>query len=374
MIGRRLQMPVVSWLSLTCVLATAGLGPTSHALAAAGDKPFAGQTLVVGGMQQNIIDTIRPTVDQAFKDLTGADIQWNAGQAPDNLVKLLASRGGPPPFDVVFLDSVEQTRAIQAKVVQKIDPRQIPGSQDLPPEAWANPGYGPGFILIRLGSCVNSQQYRANNVPLPNGIEGWFDPRLANHIALMAPANFYWPVAMPAFADHFGVPYNEPEGLIKRFASVKPLSIFTSSGDGQAMMSSGKAWLVPLTDGRCLNLKLGGQPIDFVSLNIRVKGRTYPWVRLVDTWDIPTGVSPERAALAREFIGVLEGPALLPLVQKFGYIPASRKVLAEAQKLPKLRGLIPADFDFQSTYSPDYLNFLPHLQDWINAWNRAFLK
>jgi spermidine/putrescine-binding protein len=360
-------IPVVSWLTLACALVGAVGGGARGASAA-------GQTLVVGGMQQNIIDTLRPTVDRAFKDLTGADIQWNAGQAPDNLAKLLASRGGAPPYDVVFLDSVEQTRAIQARVVQKIDPRQIPGWEDLAPGAWVNPGYGPGFILIRLGSCVNTQQYKAGNVPLPTGIDGWFDPRLANRIALPGPGNFYWPVAMPAFADHYDVPYASPQALMSRFGTVKALNLFTSSGDAQAMMSSGKAWLVPLTDGRCLNLKIGGQEVDFVPLNLKVKGKTYPWVRLVDTWDIPTGVSEEKAALARQFIGVLEGPALLPLVHKFGYIPASRKVLAEAQKNPKVRELIPGDFDFDSTYSPDYGKFLPHLQSWVDAWNRVFLK
>jgi spermidine/putrescine-binding protein len=359
---------VVSRLASACALVGAALGGASGVSAAPG------QTLVVGGMQQNIIDTVRPTVDKAFKELTGADIQWHAGQAPDNLAKLLASRGGAPPYDVVFLDSVEQTRAIQARVIQKIDPRQIPGSEDLAPGAWANPGYGPGFILIRLGSCVNTQEYKANNVPLPSGIDGWFDPRLADRIALPGPGNFYWPVAMPAFADHYDVPYTTPQALMNRFANVKALNLFTSSGDAQAMMSSGKAWLVPLTDGRCLNLKIGGAAVDFVPLNIRVKGKTYPWVRLVDTWDIPAGVSEEKAALARQFIGVLEGPALLPLVYKFGYIPANKKVLAEAQKNPKVRELIPGDFDFDSTYSPDYSKFLPHLQSWIDAWNRVFLK
>jgi spermidine/putrescine-binding protein len=359
-------------LGVTCMVTALMLG--SPGTAPAADKPFAGQTLVVGGMQQNINDTVRPTADRAFKELTGADIQWIAGQAPDNLAKLLASRGGAPPFDVVFLDSVEQTRAILAGVIQKIDPKQIPNAEDIPAGAWVNPGYGPGFILIRLGSCVNPKQYQANGVPLPTGVEGWFDPRLANHLALPGPGNFYWPLVMPALADHFGIPYSTPEPMMSRFAPVKALNLFTSSGDGQAMMSSGKAWLVPLTDGRCLNLKIGGEAVDFVPLNIRAGGKTYPWVRLVDTWDIPTGVSAEKAALARQFIGVLLGPAIMPVVQKFGYIPANRKVLAEATKNPKLRELIPDNFDFDSTYTPDYVKFLPHLQAWVDAWNRTFLK
>jgi putative spermidine/putrescine transport system substrate-binding protein len=374
MTARRPRTSPLAWLPLTCVLVAAALGGVTRSMAASGDKPFAGQTLVVLGMQQNIIDTVRPTVDKAFKELTGADVQWNPGQAPDNLAKLLAARGGAPPYDVVFLDSVEQTRAIQAKVVQRIDPKQIPGWEDLPAGAWANTGYGPGFILIRLGSCVNTQQYKAHNVPLPSGIDGWFDPRLGDHIALPGPGNFYWPVAIPAFADHYGIAYTDPQPLMTRFASVKALSLFTSSGDAQAMMSSGKAWLVPLTDGRCLNLKIGGQPVEFAPLNLRIRGKTYPWVRLVDTWDIPVGVSEQKAALARQFIGVMEGPALLPLVHKFGYIPANRKVLAEAQKDPKLRELLPSDFDFDTTYSPDYAKFLPQLQSWIDAWNRVFLK
>lgn len=340
--------------------------------AAGGEQSFEGETLVVGGPQANIIETVRDSVAEAFAERTGgATIEWVAGGAPQNLQQLLASQGGTPPFDAVFLDNVEQARAIEADLLQELDYSQIPSVEQLPEEALPHEGYGPGWTLIRLGSCIRTDLYEENGIEPPDGVEGWFDPALAGRIALADSGNFFWLATMPAFADHFGVAYDDPQPLIDRFAEIDVHTLFTSSGDGQALLQSGEVLLAPLTDGRCINLQLGGEPVEFSPLNLDIEGETYEWVALVDTWDIPAGT--EKTELAHIFIDVmLSADGILPLTTEFGYLPARTDVLEEAKALPELGEVLPEDFSFDTSYVPEYEEFFPHLDAWLDAWARAF--
>ncbi|MPZ83543.1 MAG: extracellular solute-binding protein [Actinophytocola sp.] len=329
-------------------------------------------TLRVGGPQANIIEAIRSSgIDEEFTQQTGATIEWIPGQAPDNLKKLLSARG-KPPFDVVFMDNVEQERAIEAGALQRIDPKDLSSSAELPESGYPHPGYGPAWIVIRLGTCINTKAYQENNLQPPTSVDGWLDPKLSGRVSLPDPNNFYWPATMPAIAEHYGVPLDQPQQLVDRFKTTDIQEFVTSSSAAQASLQSGNVWLTTLTDGRCLGLKLADEPVDFLPLNLTIDGHTWPYVGLVDTWDIPTG--SEQRELALEFIDlVLGSKGTLPLTEKFGYLPSRQDLLDQAKSTPELAPYV-GDFSYDQLYFPDYRAFFPHLREWTDTWNQTFKR
>lgn len=384
MFGTKRRVAVTALAGLVCLLATACGGGSGSAAAggsssggnsSSAGKIGEGQTLVVGGPQANIIQAIQASgFDQAFKERTGADLTWIPGQAPDNLTKLVQSKGGKPPFDVVFLDNVAQYRGVQAGVLDKVKRSDLTDSSKyLPDSAYPNPGYGPAWIAIRLGSCVNTAAYSAHGLTPPNGIDGWFDPGLAGHISLPSADNFYWLAAMPVIAQNYGVPLDKPQPIVDRFAKIRVQSLFTSSSEAQSALQSQAVWLAPITDGRCLGLKIAGQPVDFRPLNLKVHGKTWPYAGNLDTWDIAKGT--DHAALASVFIDMVEGRlGTQGLLSKFGYVPARTDLQEQAKSDPKLSGLL-ADFSYNDIYVPkknDLDTFIANLREWTDAWTKAF--
>jgi len=379
---RRRRTPVLTALfGLICLLATAcggGSGSSSGSAASgseSGGKIGEGQTLGGGGPQANLIQAIQASgFDQAFKERTGADIQWIPGQAPDNLTKLVQSKGGKPPFDVTFLDNVEQYRGVQAGVLAKLNRDDLKDSgKYLPDEAFPDKGYGPAWVAIRLGSCINTAAYTANGLTPPDSIDGWFDPKLAGHINLPSANNFYFLDTMPAIAQNFGGSLDKPDPVVDRFSKIKVTNLFTSSSDAQAALQSQAVWLTPITDGRCLGLKLGGQPVDFRPLNLKVNGKTWKYGGDLDTWDIAKGT--DKAALATAFIDMVVGPlGTQGGLSQFGYIPARTDLQDKAKQDPKLSGLI-SDFSYKAIYIPskkDLDQFIANLREWSDAWTKAF--
>lgn len=341
-----------------------------------GAKPFAGQTIRFGGPSADIINDIRQAgFDQKFKDETGATIQWIPGSAPDNLQKLIQSRGGPAPFDVVDLDSGTQPRGIQAGVLAKLDKSKLTSSgPQLGADAFPNPGYGPQEIYIRLGSCVNVQAYKKAGLSLPDSIDAWADPKLAGHIFLPSPSNFYWVALMPVVAQSMGTGLDNPGPVVDRFKAIKAQGYFTSSSQAQTAVQSGDAWLTTITDGRCFNLKLGGSDVAFQPLNITVGGKQWKWIGSGDTLDIVQGAkNPE---LATKFIDMMLDLGAKVTMEKNGYVPSRQDLEQLGRNTPRLAPIFEG-FKADEIYYPssaDINKFYDSLNAWTLAWNKAFAK
>src|SRR5215472_17503278 len=62
---------------------------------------------------------------------TGVKIEFIDGNPSDHLAKMVASRGRQAPFDLVYLDDNVQMDAIQAGVLEKIRPDDVPNMKFL---------------------------------------------------------------------------------------------------------------------------------------------------------------------------------------------------------------------------------------------------
>lgn len=310
-------------------------------------------------------------IDGEFKKQTGYDIQWIPGSSPDCLAKLVAAKGGPAPFDVIQGDDTTQYRAAQAGIIAKLDyAKQLPNYDQFVDGSFGIPGYGPAYYDIRLGVCYNTDAFAQAGVPAPSSIESWADPKLDGKIAFPDSQNFYWNTLMPGLAKYYNVPLDAPRGVIDKIKALKPQTLFSSSADGQQRLQSGEAWLTYLTDGRCLGLKLGGAKADLAPMNIKVDGKTYPYLGLRDTFDVVAGIGDAKTKAALTMIDLYTGPngGAMAYAEKTGYITARKDTLAAEAKDPKLAPIV-AGFKESDMYFPDYASFGKVIGAWTDEWN-----
>lgn len=322
--------------------------------------------LVIGASSADVNALIRPGVEREFKAATGADITWIDGGGAPNLQKLIASKGAEPPFDVAQLDNVTQVQAIGAGVISEFD-RSTLSVQD---NIFPSEGYGPGWLVIREGTCVNTEAFDENGVELPTGVDSWFDPQIGPNFTMPDIGTLHNTVILPALADHFDVAYDQPELFMERMKDADVGTFWTSSADAQTSIQSGAMWAGALLDGRCIGLKLDGAPVDFLPMNVDIDGQEYPYVGIVNTWDIVTGT--DKPNLASKFIDIIVGPeGTEPLLPEFGYLPAREDLLEAALADEELSRYI-GEYSPEETYYPDYAAFLPHHREWTDVWNETF--
>lgn len=361
-------LAATSILVLGASLALAACGGDNGGSASDGE----GETLVILGSSPDINAAWQKNVDKQFEERTGATLEWLPGAAPTNLTKLITSKGGQPPADVVFLDTPTQTQAIQAGVLAEFDASKLTDSgEQLPESAYANEGYGPAGIVIRLGTCANTQELEKAGIDLPDSVDDWFDPALKGHFAMPDISTFYTQATLPALAENAGVSLDDPEGFLGQIEQANPSTFWTSTADVQQSLQAGQVWVTPLLDGRCLNLALQGEPVAFQPLNLDIEGETYKYVGLFDTWDLVEGT--EKADLAHEFIDVvLNEESMSGLQEDFGYLPARTDLLEKAKQDPDLKDMV-GDYNPEDLYVPDYKEwFDQHAASWQDAWNQLF--
>ena len=76
-------------------------------------------TLQIGCYGGAFTDVEQRFVAEPFTARTGIKVTWINGNPSDHLAKLIASRGRPAPYDIVYLDDDIEAEAINAGVLGK---------------------------------------------------------------------------------------------------------------------------------------------------------------------------------------------------------------------------------------------------------------
>lgn len=337
-----------------------------------GEVDFEEGPLAICGSSADINETYQAgALNEVFEEETGATLEWIPGSAPQNLTTLISSQGAEPPCDVAFLDNVTQARAIEAGLVQEFDrTKLVESGPQLEDWAFPQPDHGPAAIVIRLGTCVNTEAYEAAGLELPDSVDDWFDPAISGNWQMPDFDTFYTQATLPALAQHYGIPYDDPTEFLAMIEEADPLAFWTSTGDAQQSLQSGQTWLTPILDGRCLNLELQGEPVSFRPLNLQIDGEEYKYIGLLDTWDIVAG--SDKTELAHRFIDIaMREEAMDPLLEDYGYLPARSDLLEEAKSDPEFADKV-GDYDPDVLFVPNYEEWFPHLDTWADAWNQTF--
>ena len=367
--SRRQLRVVTAWCTALLGLgALAACGSDEPGSRAAGDKPFAGQTLIVGGPASDFIEIESELVDPVFERETGAEIQWVPSDEATSLAKLLASRGGKPPYDVVYLGTVTQRAAAEAGVIQELDyPSLLTNADEYPDIAYSNPGYAPAYTYARVGICVNKEKYDEAGIQLPTDYRGWFDPAVKGHVLFPAAGHAVWTAIIPAYASTIGASIDDPQPVVDELATIDPQALFTSSGDAQQALASGDAWMVAaFNEGRCRDAAPG---MEFLPLHLTVDGTEYPYLALADSYDVVTGT--DKQELAIKFIDISNEYSAIADAQITGWIPMRQDVVPKAiERFPEAKEIIEQS-DPGTFYISAYPDFQENLQEWTKAFNEA---
>jgi len=334
-------------------------------LVAVGIAPVSAQsgvTLRVGCYGGAFTDAAATYAAAPFTARTGIKIQWINGNPSDHLAKLIAAKGRPAPYDVVYLDDDIESEAIAAGVLGKSGPADIPNLKFLYPQAINNDGYGPALNFYSTGIAYNVKKFEAEGIPAPTSWADLWNPKLARHVAVPTLDNTMGHAFLVAAEYLAGGNETTPEKGIDKIAQIEAQSYPASSPVLDPLLSSGDVWIAPWLNGRTWGLIDRGVPLRFV---LPKEGGFFGMTTIS-----VTAMTPHRAE-ALAFINEVLGPlAQLGIVSQIPYGPTnkllgpvlaaypdvSKKFPATAEEIAKLRLINWTGFHAQYPHAVDLWN------------------
>ncbi|MGE3148603.1 MAG: PotD/PotF family extracellular solute-binding protein [Pseudorhodoplanes sp.] len=298
---------------------------------------------------------------------TGIKLQWFSGNSTEFLAKMIANKGRPPLYDVVYVDEIVQAAAIQAGLFQKIDPSIVTNLQHLYDEAKHKDGYGPGTNFWTIGLVYNTEAFKKAGIPEPTSWNDLWDPRLAGRIALPDIVQSSSRDLIIATARLLGGDESNTTAAFEKHAQLKPLYFFRSAGENDIKMLAGEAWIAVWLNARAWNLIDRGAPLKFV----------YPkeggfWH--TTTVDVTAGTPYPKEAMM--FVNqVLDPLAQIGQANEVPYGPANKLLAPVLAAYPELSKKFPAnseDLKKLNRQDPDVVN--REYPKWIDTWNRVMKK
>ena len=295
-----------------------------------------------------------------FTAETGIKIEWVEANPPDELQKLIASRGRPVPFDVAQLDDKTQPEAIAAGTLAKIDPAIVTNLSKLYDAAKQPDGYGPARLFWSWGLLYNEKAFRENGIPAPTSWEDLWNPKLAGKIAIAditGPGGVDFVLKAAQLAG--GNETNLAPGL-EKIAKLKVQSFFSSSNDIRTKLLSGDVWVAPWNNGRSWALIDSGFPGKFI----------YPkegGFLHTTTADVVAGTKHPREA--QLFINYSLDPLFQLAILYFPYGPVNKSLDQVLSDYPDLAKKVPTSSLAQLSV-PNWKAVFSNYGALVDQWNR----
>jgi putative spermidine/putrescine transport system substrate-binding protein len=349
----------------------AGAALPAPATAQTGTQPFAGQTLRVGAWGGGTGKVLRDATTPGFEQLTGAHAAWTDGDPVQFIAQLLAARGGAAPYDVIGLESLLEPQGVSQGLFVQPDESKLSNGHLLARGMVHPGGYGPAWGYFSLGIAYRPDKLKAAGIPAPKNLSILFDPRLAGHVAIPDVSQPNWPHFMPALAAYFGTPLSDPAPVLNKLAAIKQASLYTSSSDLEARMTSGEIWVSLWVDGRVNAMKTKGVDIELGPLGIpNPKGGTYAYYAGLLLFDL---TNPARKALGDVFLNeLLSTPVETKIALATGYTPTNVEALKVVRKDPKLGKFFNSDLSSDFIANPAAWQKVQN--QWIDAWGKAMRR
>jgi putative spermidine/putrescine transport system substrate-binding protein len=298
---------------------------------------------------------------------TGIKVEVQYANPADFLAKMIASRGREAPFDIVCLDDDVTAAAIDAGVVQKLDPKIVTNLQHLYPEAVDKNGYGATLFFYSVGIAYNKNKLKEAGIPEPKAWKDLWDPRLSGHISVPDIINIQGRDFVIAVSRMYGGDEAKPEVGIDEIAKIKAHSYNVASNTLQAQLESGDVWVAPWNNMRAAAMADRGLPIGFATPSEGAIGN-------VDTVNLVAGSKYPKEA--QELINYMLDP--------FAQLGMA-KLLPTGPSTKLLAAVIEADKDWASKapvtpeahralYVPNWTVFNKNLKRATDHWNRTIQK
>jgi putative spermidine/putrescine transport system substrate-binding protein len=299
-------------------------------------------------------------VTERFTRETGIKVVWVEGNPPDELQKLIASRGRPVPFDIAGLDDKTQPEAIASGTLAKIDPTIITNLSQLYDAAKQPDGYGPALLFWSWGLIYNEKAFRENGIPPPTTWEDLWNPKLAGKISIAdisAPGGVDFVLKAAQLAG--GNETNLMPGL-EKIAKLQVQSFYSSSNDIRTKLLSGDVWVAPWNNGRSWNLIDSGFPGKFI----------YPkegGFLHTSTIDVVAGTKYPREA--QLYINYVLDPLSQVAILYFPYGPVNKSLDQVLKDYPDLAKKVPTGSLSQLSV-PNWNAIFSNFATLVDQWNR----
>ena len=213
---------------------------------------FDGVVIRIGTFGGKWRDVVEKYVGAAFAQ-EGGKIEFVLGQPADNLARLIAARGAPPPFDMLeTLDNLLPTLKA-GKYLAPIDLASVPNTAKLDPKL-----YDADKVMVWVteeGIVYNRKIFAEKNIAAPKTYSDLSNPALKGHVSLPdinAGGSIPALVGMTLEAGGTEADITPGLGLVRKIA---PSNFWSSSSVLQTGLASGDIWAVAAQAGNVQRLR-----------------------------------------------------------------------------------------------------------------------
>jgi putative spermidine/putrescine transport system substrate-binding protein len=178
------------------------------------------------------------------------------------LNKLIAEKANPQA-DVSYLDDSDMPIARASGVVEEYDPDKVPNAKFVHPKGKLFGRLGIAMEFGRMGIA-----YRTDKIHRPTSWRDLWSPDYKGHVGISAPLYTSWIQFLDAAARLNGADvYKNADAGFDMLRKLKPnvLTLTQSVAQETQLITSGDIWIQHWYDGRTLQLKRNGVPVDFVT-------------------------------------------------------------------------------------------------------------
>jgi putative spermidine/putrescine transport system substrate-binding protein len=302
-----------------------------------------------------------------FTKRTGIKIEVQYANPADFLAKMIASRGREAPFDIVCLDDDVTAAAIDAGVLEKLDPSIVTNLQHLYPDAVYKDNYSAVLFYFSFGIAYNKDKLKAAGIPEPTSWNDLWDPRLAGQISIPDIINIQGRDLVIQIARLNGGGEAKPEVGIDKIAQIKAHSYNTASNTLQAQLESGDVWVAPWNNMRATAMADRRLPIGYTIPKEGGIGNS-------DTVSLVAGTRHPKEA--QELINYMLDPfAQLGMAKLLPTGPSNKLLAAIIAADPGWQRKAPVTPEaHKALYLPDWSIFNKSLKRATDYWNRAIHK
>lgn len=279
------------------------------------------------------------------------DIQNDSGIA----AKVLASCGRPA-YDIAQAVESNAARAFASNCLLEYDSSIVSNLADIPG------AYKVGGYYASAVSLLNGLVYNTKHVAKPGSWEDLLNPRYKGKVGIPA---FGW------IGQHFLHAINKAFGgtednidpgieVVSEIVRKNNAIVVSGSNPGDTYFQREEIWLMPFWNGRMLNLRKNGVPVDIYY---------QPEFLQVGTgYIVPKGVADP--ALSQELVNLTLDPDVqLELVRFFEYAPTNSKV-----RVPdELKPAVLPEYAIERVASIDWAKLVKYADRDLERWNRDVL-
>jgi putative spermidine/putrescine transport system substrate-binding protein len=284
---------------------------------------------IIGGPWADRVDkAVKPAMTAA-----GCSVKYIAGGAEEQLPKMIASRGGPPPVDVVELDEQTEPDLLKLGLLRRLDKDQLPNLTYLEPNMVDD--YRVAYWAAEQALVYNIDKLKAAGIPTPRRYSDMLDPRLAGHVIIPDITYYSGGYALLQLAHENGGDERNPQPGFDALAHIHPHSYISSAATFAQLFQSGDAWISPFAAHLAVRLTKAGLHIGVV--HPPIDGHT---VSIAHGYlAVTAGSRQPRAATAFINAVIATGPQTT-IYDDTAILPINNQALAAAEPTPA--GQVPA--------------------------------